>query len=106
MYKPVGYVNVKIQCQKDGYYKFPHFGFFDSKVTSCFTHIKERMIHLRIRKCFELGYTTYAVFNVIGSNKSKFYTKHKKSEMINIQTKLYKYPNCQKKILFALEESS
>ncbi|CAG8715276.1 4427_t:CDS:2, partial [Funneliformis caledonium] len=91
-HKPVGYVNVKTQCQEDGCYKFPHFGFSDSKATSCVTHMKEGMIHLRVRKCLEPGCITRVVFNVVGSDKGKFCAKHKKPEMIDIQTKICKYP--------------
>ncbi|CAI2174051.1 13049_t:CDS:2 [Funneliformis geosporum] len=80
-HKPVGYVNVKTQCQEDGCYKFPHFGFPGSKATSCVTHMKEGMIHLRVRKRLE------------------------PTQMIDIQTKLCKYPGCQKKALFSVEGS-
>ena len=96
-YKPVDYVNVKTQCREDGCYKFPHFGFPGSIATSCITHMKEGMIHLRVRKCLEPGCNTRAVFNVVGSDKGKFCAKHKQSEMIDIQTKLCKYTGCQKK---------
>ncbi|PKC58919.1 hypothetical protein RhiirA1_445617 [Rhizophagus irregularis] len=88
-HKPVGYVNVKTQRQEDGCYKFPHLGFSSSKATSCVTHMKDGMIHLRVRKCLEPGCTTRAVFNVVGLDKGKFCAKrakHKKPEMIDIQT--------------------
>ena len=104
-HKPVDYVNVKTQCREDGCYKFPHFGFPGSIATSCITHMKEGMIHLRVRKCLEPGCNTRAVFNVVGSDKGKFCAKHKQSEMIDIQTKLCKYIGCQKKALFAVEGS-
>jgi hypothetical protein len=104
-HKPVDYVNVKTQCREDGCYKFPHFGFPGSIATSCVTHMKEGMIHLRTRKCLEPGCNTRAVFNVVGSDKGKFCAKHRQSEMIDIQTKLCKYTGCQKKALFAVEGS-
>uniref|UniRef100_U9TDN5 Uncharacterized protein n=1 Tax=Rhizophagus irregularis (strain DAOM 181602 / DAOM 197198 / MUCL 43194) TaxID=747089 RepID=U9TDN5_RHIID len=91
-HKPIGHVNVKTQCQEDGCYKFPHLGFSSSKATSCVTHMKDGMIHLRVRKCLEPGCTTRAVFNVVGLDKGKFCAKrakHKKPEMIDIQTKIY-----------------
>ncbi|POG61356.1 hypothetical protein GLOIN_2v708377 [Rhizophagus irregularis DAOM 181602=DAOM 197198] len=105
-HKPIGHVNVKTQCQEDGCYKFPHLGFSSSKATSCVTHMKDGMIHLRVRKCLEPGCTTRAVFNVVGLDKGKFCAKrakHKKPEMIDIQTKICKYSGCQKKALFAVE---
>ena len=46
--------------------------------------MKEGMIHLRVRKYLESEYITYMIFNVISSDKDRFYTKYKKSKMINI----------------------
>src|SRR4051812_2474915 len=73
-HKPVDYVNIKTQCREDGCYKFLHFGFPGSIAISCITHMK---VYLKVRKCLEPVCNTRAVFNVVGSDKSKFCVKHR-----------------------------